>query len=442
MAASIGLFTAYQAATGALDVSKMPQEQRDSLFKLACVSPQNYQEYTKYDSNIPGWVDTLIANGPVQDRPHPAGRPGSGEAAVVNPTKAGSSAGTTPAEAPAASAPGLAKRLRFDVKSVGELGAFVVLIVVFAILNPTTFLTAKNIQTILNQSAIPLIIAVGATLVILMGSIDLSVEGVMGAAGMTFVLMTANSRGGADYGVVVALIVALAVGMVLGLVSGLIHTRLKVPSFIVTLGVWYVGLGVATLLFGTEQIPFLTSDPLKAWPTSLTLGLPNSFWLAVLLVAAGAAVGRYTRLARWTYAIGNNEPIALGNGVPVARVKVINFVGAAGCSAFAGVLASIQIGAGSATVGDRQPVPHDRGGRHRRHGAVRRQGRHPAQCARCAAAHDPEQRSDPLGREPEHPVGRVRRRADRGDHRRGVAVPRQIAGVQMSTETIVRPRRR
>ena len=71
MAASIGLYTAYQAATGALDVSKMPQEQRDSLFKLACVSPQNYQEYTKYDSDIPGWVDTLIANGPFKTEPTP-----------------------------------------------------------------------------------------------------------------------------------------------------------------------------------------------------------------------------------------------------------------------------------------------------------------------------------------------------------------------------------
>ena len=71
IAASIGLFTAYQAATGALDVSKMPQEQRDSLFKLACVSPQNYQDYTKYDSNIPGWVDTLIANGPFKTEPTP-----------------------------------------------------------------------------------------------------------------------------------------------------------------------------------------------------------------------------------------------------------------------------------------------------------------------------------------------------------------------------------
>jgi ribose transport system permease protein len=268
----------------------------------------------------------------------------------MNQVKAGATAAPAD-EVPAAPSPGRPRPRGVDLKSVGELGAFVVIVVVFWVLNPDTFVTAKNVQIILNQAALPLIIAVGATLVILMGSIDLSVEGVMGAAGMTFVLMTANSRGSVDYGVPVALIVALLVGAALGLLSGLIHTRLKVPSFIVTLGVWYVGLGIATLMFGTEAIPFLASDELKLWPGGIALGLPNSFWLAVLLVAAGAAIGRYTRLARWTYAIGNNEQIALGNGIPVTRVKVINFVGAAGCSAFAGVLASIQIGAGSATVG-------------------------------------------------------------------------------------------
>ena len=66
---------------------------------------------------------------------------------------------------------------------------------------------------------------------------------------------------------------------------------------------------------------------------------------------SGAAVARYTRLGRCTYAIGNNEQIARGNGVPVAGVKVIIFVVPAACSALAGVLASMQLGAGSATVG-------------------------------------------------------------------------------------------
>jgi ribose transport system permease protein len=262
-----------------------------------------------------------------------------------------SPAGVVADEAPATSSSGGSGRRRIDLKSAGEVGAFVVLVVVFTVLNPATFLTANNVQTILNQAAIPLIIAVGATLVILMGSIDLSVEGVMGAAGMTFVLMTANSRGSDDYGVPTALIVALVVGVALGLLSGMIHTRLKVPSFIVTLGVWYVGLGIATLLFGTESIPFLANDALKLWPSTTTAGLPNSFWVAVLIVALGAAMARYTAVGRFAYAIGNNEQIAQANGVPVARNKVVVFVIAGACSALAGVFASIQLGAGSATVG-------------------------------------------------------------------------------------------
>ena len=71
MAASIGLYTAYLAATGGLDPSTMPQEQRDSLFKLACVTPANYDQYTKYDQNIPGWVDSLVQNGPFKTEPTP-----------------------------------------------------------------------------------------------------------------------------------------------------------------------------------------------------------------------------------------------------------------------------------------------------------------------------------------------------------------------------------
>ena len=71
MAASIGLYTAYLAATGGLDAGSIPQEQRDSLFKLACVTPQNYDQYTKYDSNIPGWIDTLVQNGPFKTEPTP-----------------------------------------------------------------------------------------------------------------------------------------------------------------------------------------------------------------------------------------------------------------------------------------------------------------------------------------------------------------------------------
>lgn len=239
---------------------------------------------------------------------------------------------------------------RVEPKSLGELAALVVMVGAFAVLNPDTFLTLANARTILDQAALPLIIGVGATLVILMGSIDLSVEGVMGAAGMTFVLLTANSRDTIDLGPG-AFVAAIAVGMTLGLLSGLIHTRLKVPSFIVTLGVWFVGLGMATVLFGESAIPFLPDGGLKSWPSERTLGLPNSFVLALVVVLVGVAAARFTRVGRFAYAIGNNEEIARDNGVPVGRYKVYVFLIAGGCSALAGVLATLQVGSGSATVG-------------------------------------------------------------------------------------------
>ena len=239
---------------------------------------------------------------------------------------------------------------RVELKSLGEVAALVVIIIVFAVLNPGTFATVKNFQTILDQAALPLMVGVGATLVILMGSIDLSVEGVMGAAGMTFVLLSANSRDTVDLGFL-AVVVAIAVGMALGLLSGLIHTRLKVPSFIVTLGVWYIGLGFATVLFGQEAIPTLNDEGLKLWPSKLTLGLPHSFLLALVLLLLGVFVTRLTRLGRYTYAIGDNEAIARDNGVPVARYKLYVFVLAGAASALAGVIGSMELGTGSVTVG-------------------------------------------------------------------------------------------
>ena len=71
MAAAIGLLTAYQAATGEIDPSTLPPEKRDSLFKLSCVTPSTLAEYTKYDADIDGWIDTLLEKGPWDTAPVP-----------------------------------------------------------------------------------------------------------------------------------------------------------------------------------------------------------------------------------------------------------------------------------------------------------------------------------------------------------------------------------
>ena len=229
------------------------------------------------------------------------------------------------------------------------LAMLAVVIVVFSLINPR-FASIENLRNVFVQASVPLIVVVGTSLVILIGSIDLSVEGVMGAAGMVWILLVPNARGGVDLGAW-AWAIAVGVGMVLGLLNGVIYTTLKVPSFVVTLGTWNVGLGVATILYGDDLLPSLTSDTLAQWPTRLLFGLPNAFWLAALVVLCGFLLTGFTQLGRGILAIGNNEPMAVVNGIPVARIKVAAFTIAGLLSALAGILAPIELGSGSPGVG-------------------------------------------------------------------------------------------
>lgn len=232
------------------------------------------------------------------------------------------------------------------------IASMAVLMIIFAFLNPR-FASIENFQNILFQVAVPLIIIVGTTLVIQLGSIDLSVQGIMGAAGMAWILLSANTRNETDLGVL-AWVIALAIGMGLGLLAGAIHALIKVPSFVVTLGTWYIGLGIAILLYGDDMLPSLKSDVLTAWPTKLTLGLPNAFWLAAVIVTGGVLLSRYTHFGRGVLAVGNNETIARNTGMPVNSIKIIAFTVAGCLSALAGILAIMQLGAGSPDMGSGQ----------------------------------------------------------------------------------------
>lgn len=223
------------------------------------------------------------------------------------------------------------------------------ILIAFTWLNPR-FATIENLRNVMVQASVPLIIVVGASLVILMGSIDLSVQGVMGAAGMTWILLSPNARGGADFGVW-AWFIALAVALALGLFSGIIYTRFRVPSFVVTLGTWNIGVGIGTVLYGDNLLPSLTSDTLSQWPTRLSLGLPNCFWMSALVVVVGTLLIGFTKLGRGILAIGDNEPMAVINGVAVGRVKVTAFTIAGLLSGLAGILGTMELGSGSPGVG-------------------------------------------------------------------------------------------
>ena len=232
---------------------------------------------------------------------------------------------------------------------IGLIVSILVLVVIFSILNPR-FGSLQNLQNVLYQASVPLIVVVGATLVIQMGSIDLSVEGAMGAAGMAWILLSPNTRLDSDIGAW-AWVAAIGLGLAIGLMSGIVHAKLTVPSFVVTLGTWYVGLGIAILLYGNDMLPTLTSETLARWPSRMSLGLPNSFWLAAVVMMCGILTSNYTSFGRGVLAIGNNETIARASGMSVDRIKIAAFAVAGCLSGLAGILATMQLGSGSPDIG-------------------------------------------------------------------------------------------
>ena len=102
------------------------------------------------------------------------------------------------------------------------------------------------------------------------------------------------------------------------------------------------------------MLPSLESQTLLAWPTQLTFGLPNAFWLAAIILAFGIIISRYTHFGRGVLAIGNSETIARNTGMPVNTIKILAFTLAGGLSAIAGILATMQLGAGSPDLGSGQ----------------------------------------------------------------------------------------
>ncbi|WP_259403397.1 ABC transporter permease [Microbispora sp. H10949] len=215
---------------------------------------------------------------------------------------------------------------------------------VFA-LDGGTFLAQENIVGIQQRSAALGIVAVGQTLVILAGSLDLSVAYLISLTS----LVTAEIMAGADANVPTAVAAALAVSALIGLVNGLIVTRLRVHAFIATLGVALVVRGALDARYDgpagsvPESFQHLGYDRIGPLPVSALL------WAAV---AAGAwLLLSRTRLGYRIYAVGGDAEVARLSGVRTERVVVIAHVLCSVCAGIAGLLLASRLGAGAPTVG-------------------------------------------------------------------------------------------
>lgn len=239
----------------------------------------------------------------------------------------------------------LERRLRL----AAPLIVLVALCLLLGLANPN-FLSTGNFVRVATAASIPLVLTLGATFIILLGSIDLSIEGMMAVAAIVLTLLVANdSGGGAGIGLA-AVPVAVAAGIAMGLLNGALHVGLRIPSFMATIGSWFIGLGTATILLGGGSVRILDPD-IRALALTRLAGMPLSVWIALAALGVAWVIQTQTRFGRHVYAIGGGEDLAALSGVPIRRTKVIAFALAGTFYGLASVLAAAQLGLANAEIG-------------------------------------------------------------------------------------------
>jgi ribose transport system permease protein len=232
---------------------------------------------------------------------------------------------------------------RFKVALL-PLVSIVALVIYFTAVNPL-FFSASNALNIGRQSSVLLLVSLAETVVILIGSIDLSVGALVTLTGILTAL-TVDTLGAFGGG-----LVGVAAGAFVGLANGLLVTMLRVPSFLVTLGMLSILSGVTnqisqgqSILFANTLLPSLVNN-------APILGVPNVIWFGLGATAILTIVAFKTKLGRYLYALGGGEVVAAHAGVPVTLYKVLAFVLSGAICGFSGVMLTGQVGAGTPTAG-------------------------------------------------------------------------------------------
>lgn len=237
------------------------------------------------------------------------------------------------------------ERLRASVDVAGPLIGLVVVAILFAALEPATFVSLYNLRTVLTQTVIVGLGAIGMTYVMVSGGIDLSIGSVIALVSVVTAILLREG-----HGELVAILGGLGIGAAVGLVNGLFVTRLEIVPFIVTLGTMGIARGIAKWLADEQTVraqagwlaDLMTKRPDPEW-----LLWARGVWVTLVLGVLMTLVLRRTVFGVHTYAVGSSEATARLCGVPVKRVKVGVYVLAGLFGGLAGVMQY-----GRLTVGD------------------------------------------------------------------------------------------
>lgn len=231
------------------------------------------------------------------------------------------------------------------IPEVGILIPLIVMCVVISRMN-STFLTQGNIVNMLRSISFTGLIAIPMTYVFIAAGLDLSVGAVAGLSAVVAAMGMAH-----HLPVLLSVLLGLSTGLLAGAINGLVSVYLRIPSFIVTLGMMNVARGVIYVLTQGANISSLP-DSFCSFGQGAVMGVPYSVVILIVVAIVGDFVLRRTTYGRRIYAVGGNEEVAALAGISVKRIRLSTYMLVAVASAAAGILSTARFGVASSSAGE------------------------------------------------------------------------------------------
>lgn len=235
------------------------------------------------------------------------------------------------------------RRLPIELFGGWEVGLIIFMIVLYLIgvyINPRFFGGAEALSSVLRDAARYGVMAVGMTFVIVNKDLDLSVGSLYGVTAVVF--SVAFSKSYFDAGIISAVGWSVLVGLLIGLINGSLVTVLRVPAFIATLTMLFIGRGFVTGLSGGKTISYI--DKAKDYPGFFWIGENNSWgfnnqiYLFIIFAVVGALLLAKTRIGYQTFATGGNELAATYSGISTSWVRMRAYLMSAFCATVGGLM--------------------------------------------------------------------------------------------------------
>lgn len=234
---------------------------------------------------------------------------------------------------------------RWDlILRLGLLGIILILAAYFTVESPV-FLTVLNFQDLGRQMAVFGVIAIGETFVIITAGIDLSVGSLLGLTGVVSALELLHG-----WPIWAAVVTPLLLAVGVGLFNGLLIDTQKLPPFIVTLGMLGILRGISQLLGAGQQIVFNPSG-YTDFADNLTFGVPNLFWVLVVVGVVAGVFLHFTRFGRYVYALGSNAEGARLAGINVRATTLTVYAISGFLAGVAGILLTARLTQGDPNAG-------------------------------------------------------------------------------------------